>query len=266
MYDFYRFSRFRRQSEPLSILELVNTGTLDLHLAGLLWLMMEQKSSVVVAAGPNFAGKTTTLNALLAFLRPNVEKVYLSGNFEDFSFTENAVPAETYMVAEEFNTYLDYVWGETAIKAFQLINQGYSLGGTIHARTAQEVVYLFHRYLGLPLLLVSQIDAVVTVEVNWNGTYRFEPLRQIESVSLLIPENDSILLEPLAIHPLGEKDIEFADNKQLSEAFYTKYNVNYTDIGHEIAVREKLLEQLMIDIKTSYQDVREAINEFYRSR
>ena len=60
--------------------------------------------AVVVAAGPNMAGKTATLNALLDFLPPEVEQFYLSGNFENFSFVEENRPAINYMVVEEFNT------------------------------------------------------------------------------------------------------------------------------------------------------------------
>lgn len=265
MYNFHRFSRFWEPPERLSVLELVNTGTLDLHLAGLLWLMMEQRSSVIVSAGPNFAGKTTVLNMLLDFLLPAVRQVHLRGNYEDFKFTEGARPSETYMVAEEFNTYFNYVWGDVARKAFQLLTQGYGLGGTIHARTPQEVVYILHRYLGLPLPVVSHLDAIINLRVTWGKTYGFEPLRQIESVSLLIPEDDSITLEILAIRPPEEDNIEFVDSERLQRAFSVKYNAEYNDIEHEIAVREKILGQLIRESRVSHQNVREVILEFYKS-
>src|SRR3989304_1724819 len=135
----------------LSILEIVKTGTLDLKLAGLLWLLMEHRASVLVAAGPSFAGKTTTLNVLLDFLPPNVKQVDLRGYGEDFKFLESATPADTYLVAEEFSDYMDYVWGDTALRAFALVTNGYGLGGTIHARTAKEALLVLHEYLEVPL-------------------------------------------------------------------------------------------------------------------
>ena len=267
MYNFHRFSRFFEQQEPFSILELVNTGTLDLHLAAILWLMMEKRSSIIVGAGPSFAGKTTMFNALLDLLPPNTKRVYLYGDYHDFSFVDTAVPSETYLVAEEFNTHMDYVWGQTAITAFTLLKEGYSMGGTMHARTPQEVVYLFHHYLGLSLPLVSEIDAVVNINVTWDRSRDTEPLRQVESVGLLLPGNDeAISLGVVVLREEGEKNLRFADSDQLRKLFSEKYNVDFSDIEKEIAIRENYLEQLMIDMKISHLEVREAVVDFYNTR
>ena len=267
MYNFHRYRRFFEPAEPFSILELVNTGTLDLHLAAILWMMMEQRSSIIVGAGPNFAGKTTMLNALLDLLPPNMQRIYLYGDYHDFSFVKTAVPSETYMVAEEFNTYMNYVWGQTAITAFALLKEGYSMGGTMHARTPQEVVYLFHRYLGLSLPLISLIDAVVNISVTWDRNYRSEPLRQVESVGLLFPgDEEAISLGVVAGREEGEKNLKYADPIQLRNLFFEKYNVDIPDIEKEITVREKYLEKLMIDMRISHQEVKEAVSEFYIKR
>ena len=48
-----------RGAGRLSILDLVGNNTLDLRLASLLWLLVEKKASVIVAAAPQLAGKTT---------------------------------------------------------------------------------------------------------------------------------------------------------------------------------------------------------------
>lgn len=266
MYNFHRFSRFF-EPEPFSILELVNTDTLDLHLAAILWMMMEQRSSIIVGAGPGFAGKTTLLNSLLDLLPSNVKRVYLYGDHHDFSFVKTAVPSETYLVAEEFNTYMNYVWGQTAITAFTLLKEGYSMGGTMHARTPQEVVYMFHQYLGLSLPLISLIDAVINISVTWDRSSRSEPLRQVESVGLLFPgDEEAISLGIVAGREEGEKNLKYADSVQLRKLFFEKYNVDIPDIENEITIREKYLEQLMIDMRISHQEVKEAVLEFYNSR
>ena len=267
MYRFHRFSRFFEPAEPFSILELVNTATLDLHLAAILWMMMEQRSSIIVGAGPNFAGKTTMLNALLDLLPPNMKRIYLHGEYHDFSFVKTAIPSETYLVAEEFNVYMDYVWGQTAITAFTLLTEGYSMGGTMHARTPQEVVYLFHKYLGLSLPLISNIDAVVNINVTWDRDYRSEPLRQVESVGLLLPgDEEAISLGVVALREEGEKDLRYADPIQLRKLFSEKYKVDIPDSEAQITIQEKYLEQLMVDMRISHREVREAVTDFYNSQ
>ena len=157
MYRWWGRGRFGEPEYRMSILELVKSGSLDLRLASLLWLMMEQRASILVAAGPSFAGKTTTLNALLDFLHPDVKEVRLNGWGEDFRFLKDATPSKTYIVAEEFSDYGDYVWGETAQKAFNLLDDGFSLGGTIHARTAKEVLLVLHQYLGISVPLLGRL-------------------------------------------------------------------------------------------------------------
>ena len=195
MYEWRGYSRFWEPPKRLSALELVNSGTLDIKLASLLWLMMEYRASVIVAAGPSFAGKTTILNMLLDFLHPRVKQTHLRGEFEDFGFLKDARPAETYLVASEFSNYFGYVWGNVARKAFQLLAQGYSLGGTIHARTAKEVVYILHQYLGLPLPIIAHLGAIINLRVIPGRTYTSEPIRQIESVGLPLFADDTMTIE-----------------------------------------------------------------------
>ncbi|MBI4301483.1 MAG: hypothetical protein HY664_02610 [Chloroflexi bacterium] len=102
----FRSSPFWEPQDRLSILQLVRSGTLDLPLASLLWLMMDRRPSVMVVSKPRLAGKTTLLNALLDFLRPEVRQVYLRGRAEDFSFVGRADPSSVYLVAAEISDHL----------------------------------------------------------------------------------------------------------------------------------------------------------------
>jgi hypothetical protein len=266
MYSWRGYSRFWEPSERLSVLELINSGTLGLRLAGLLWLMMENRSSVIVSAGPSFAGKSTTLNVLLDFLPPEVKQIHLSGADEDFRFLKDARPAETYMVAAEFNTYLGYIWGDVARKAFQLLVQGYSLGGTIHARSAKEVVYILYQYLDLPLQTIAQIGAIINLRVIPGRTYAAGPVRQVESVSLPVFAADGMTIKRIAFRSSGSDEIEIADNKSLQEVFSEKFGFGNTDFGHEIEIRGQVLERLLQEGRLAHTEVRQAILEFYESR
>jgi len=153
------------QGDPMSIAALIRAGTLDAELAGLLWLLVEARLPVVVAAGPRLAGKTTVLTALLEFLPPTVEVVALRGWSEDFAWlpeagqlgwhgittdrigdeeaappTGHVSPTTTYLVANEVSPHLPmYTWGEAARLAVRATSIGYGLGATLHADSLEDV-------------------------------------------------------------------------------------------------------------------------------
>ncbi len=75
---------------PRSIVELISLGSLDAELAALLWLLVEGRVPLVVAANPPLAGKTTTLTALLDFLPPGTRRFVVHGSAEDFAWLPEA--------------------------------------------------------------------------------------------------------------------------------------------------------------------------------
>lgn len=75
---------------PLSIVELLRANTFDAELGALLWLLLEARVPLVVAAEPPLAGKSTTLTALLDFLPPDARTVVLRGRYETFDWLPEA--------------------------------------------------------------------------------------------------------------------------------------------------------------------------------
>ena len=55
--------------KPLSILTLIESNTLDFTMAAYLWIMLQEGMSAFVS-GETASGKTTTLNAIMAFISP----------------------------------------------------------------------------------------------------------------------------------------------------------------------------------------------------
>ncbi len=250
------------RSNPLSVLEIAKTGTLDLRLAALLWVIMERRASTLVAAVPSQGGKSSTLNVLLDFLRPEIKRVELDAN-DDFSFTKKARQADTYQVAAEFSDYGYYIWGETAVKAFDLLTKGYGLAGTIHAETDEEVVGILHQYLGLTWQTLSHVDLIVTLFVARSG-WEAPIIRRINSVSLLIPRKNGLSLATLARLGPSRNDFDIAENNELQIALGARLGIK-TDVGKEMLEKEIFLRRLMDEGKTSRDEVRKSIVEYYKT-
>ena len=252
---YWRRGPFFEPAERLSILDLVNFGTLDLRLASVLWLIMESRASVLVVAGPSMAGKSTLLNALLDFLRPEVKQIHLNGEAEDFRFLESAAPTNTYMVASEINWYGFYLWGEEARKAFELLSQGYALGSTMHARTVKEAVGILHFELGLPLSLIVNLNAVITLRK-----------RLVETVGLLGPGKGALSIEVIASRSSVGGEFDYASEGDLYATLAKRFRIKYDQIAPEIRLREQFLADLLAKDRHSHDEVRKAVVEFYRSR
>jgi flagellar protein FlaI len=144
--------------EPRSIVELIRDGTLDTELAAHLWLLIEARVPIVVAAETQGAGKSTLLHALLDFLSPETQIVELAGETETFAWLPQATelgspgvaqptrradpvrPGNTVLLATEVSPHLPkYTWGAAARIAVRATSIGYGLAATIHADSLEEM-------------------------------------------------------------------------------------------------------------------------------
>jgi archaeal flagellar protein FlaI len=183
-------------ARSISVVELIATGTLDAELAGLLWLLIEGRLPVVVAATAGRTGKSTLLEAILAFLPPGTRRQSLAGFAEDFEWLPEAAdlgwrhaprrapdgrpdvgpaePATTYLVAAELSNHLPtYTWGEQARVAVRAASRGYGLGATIHADSLEEVfAQLSGPAVGLTAEELSRLGLVLVLRLVPGGRRR----------------------------------------------------------------------------------------------
>lgn len=171
---------------PLSIMQIIEAGSADTHLMALIWSMLSRRASVLVAAEPPMAGKTTTLTALLDLVPPDTKRVYLRGHYETFDFAQDEAsdPAHTYVLANEMSDHLAvYLWGSRIYKTFELLDQGYAIGSTMHAETVDDVIAILNSDpLRVPAKWISKLTLVINLYVS--GTYG-PSVRRFNTVHML---------------------------------------------------------------------------------
>jgi len=158
---------------PRSIVELLRAGTLDAELAATLWLLIEGRVPIIVAAAGRGTGKSTLLGALLDFLPAGVRTIELEGATETFDWLPQATelgwdrphthapaaetrdseaparrpvrPDDTVLLIPELSDHLpSYTWGAEARIAIRSASIGYDLAATIHADDLEEVFAALH--------------------------------------------------------------------------------------------------------------------------
>ena len=223
--------------EPMSIVQLIEAGDLSADVASLLWLVMSYRVSAISAATPQMSGKSTMMNCLRDFIRPDENIYYLQGRFEDFSFLPSTKPGNSVLLAEELSDHTpSYVWGEGAQTLFSLLPEGYRLLSTMHASTAEELLGEISESLGTPIEQLERIGMIVNLAAGRRppnvpkreGIPAGDRLYRLTMVSLIRRvkgDDQSLMIEPLAEwvmdkdeHTVNEKAIkilsEYLDQPQ----------------------------------------------------
>ncbi len=168
----------RAKEKPLSIIELIKSGTLTAQLAAQLWLYVEglgvKPANIIISGGPG-SGKTTLLNALFSFIPENERIVVIEDTLElNTSLEENCARLES----DEETTLADLVKNALRMRPDRIIvgevrgkeagdlmtamNIGKYCMGTLHASTARETIMrLENEPMNVPEVLVNLVDVFV---------------------------------------------------------------------------------------------------------
>jgi len=249
-------------TRPLSIVDLMRNGNLDARIAAFLWLAMEHRASIVVTSTLEDAGKTTLLTALLDFLPPAVETIYLRGWYERFDFVESKDPNVTYLLCNEISDNLPtYLWGPGVRRLFETAALGYSLATTTHVNDAAGVIDLLTSYpLEVPRRLLSQIDFVLTLG---GGSRSSGYLRRLMRVEMIRNLGDG---DGLSVEAIAERDVLLGPlvtrPGQLIGVLTDRFGMTRQNATTQFARREQFLDQLNRDGIESAESVRDAIRRF----
>ena len=126
-------------SGTLTVLDLIQNGTMSAEMAATMWAAMDDRNSFIVAAGPRLAGKSTNTNAILGLLPGDIPLHDLTGDSAQMAALA-ARPVGGYLVVAEFSNHVPtYLRGEQVMQVFETAEKGYSIAGTLHADTPEDL-------------------------------------------------------------------------------------------------------------------------------
>ncbi len=246
--------------EPLSITEILRAGTMPPRLAAVFWLAVERGLSLILAADPPGAGKTTILTALLAFAHPDASVYFTRGWGEQFRLPPPDAESPTYLLVNEISDHLPvYSWGPYVQRAFELMADGYSLASTMHANTVDGVIEQLVEECDVPRQLVGHLALVVPIHVGASSGRR---IRRVSEVAVLEPLAGGYDRHTIARWQPGDDAFDVLTTPAEINAIARRLGMDDAAFLDGLARRERFLDQLLQDGADEIDDVQERILSF----
>ncbi|RJQ18095.1 hypothetical protein C4573_00025 [Candidatus Woesearchaeota archaeon] len=276
----------RKFSEvPTSITQVVNWKTMSAELAAYLWLCLENGMNLFVC-GETASGKTTTLNAISAFIKPEA-KVYTVENTPEVKMPhevwQHLLTRESGGKASDI-TYIDLliaalrsrpnyiivgeIRGEEGNIAFQAMQTGHPVMSTFHAG---NVTTLVQRLTGHPINIpITFIDNLNVVLIQSAVFRKNQFVRRVISVTELEryyePAKKMITRQVFDWSPKADEHAF----RGLFNSYILEQKIarmlgyeNTRDIYKEMDLRVKIIKKMIENQIFNYYDVWEIIKKFH---
>lgn len=272
---------------PMSVIDLINFGTMDEYVAAYLWMLLLEGMSGFVS-GETASGKTTTLNAVVAFIRPTAKIVSIEDTAEiqvphenwtreltrDTGSVETSITLFDLLKAalRQRPNYIivGEIRGAEGNVAFQAMQTGHPVLATFHAASVERLV---QRITSPPINVPkTQLDNLNFVLIQ-SAVYKEGILmRRVISVNEIIgydPRSDSVVFVPIFTWDPAKDVFTFrgrGTSYLLEEKIAPAKGItrrNITLIYDEMGLRAKILRELVNRKISNYFEVFKVFARIY---
>ena len=278
--------KFRR--DPLTVIDLINSKTMSIELAAFFWLCIDGlgvKSANAIISGGTSSGKTTTLNALSAFINPKERIITIEDTLELQIPHEHVIRMETRPANIESKGELTMndlvknslrqrpdriivgeVRADEAITLFTALNTGHSGFGTLHSNDARETITrLTNPPMSVPEIMIQAIDFIIMQ--NRIYTPSGVSFRRISEVAEVVGMEEGTVQLNKIFQWNPERDL--IENVGITSHTLTQiadlsgYSIN--DLYNEIDNRKLVLRHMINHNIRSVNDVNGILEQYYKN-
>lgn len=269
---------------PISITQIINWKTISAELAAYLWIALENGMNLFVC-GETASGKTTTLNAIAAFIKPD-DKVYTVENTPEVT-----MPHEVWqhLVTREAGkdsdvTYLDLliaslrsrpnyiivgeIRGEEGSIAFQAMQTGHPVMSTFHAGNVTTMIQRVTGHpINVPITFVDNLNlSLIQQAVFRDGKFVRRVLSLTELERYYAPADKMVTREVFTWDSVSDvHNFRGLFNSYILEQKIAKV-LGYKDprkIYTEMEERAKILRRMVEEEIFDYFEVWEVIKNYH---
>ena len=278
--------KFRK--DPFTIVDLINSKTISVELAAFFWLCFDGlgvKSANAIISGGTSSGKTTTLNALSAFINPSERIITIEDTLELQIPHEHVIRMETRVANVENKGELTMndlvknslrqrpdriivgeVRAEEAITLFTALNTGHSGFGTLHSNDARETITrLTNEPMSVPEIMIQAIDFIIMQ--NRIYTPSGKSFRRISEVAEVVGIEEGVVQLNKIFQWTPETDT--IDNVSITSKTLSQIanlsGKSMKELYHEIEKREMVLSHMVRNNIRSVSEVNNILERYYKN-
>lgn len=279
----FTIRRFR--VDPLTISDLISFNTVSSEIAAYLWYVIENRASIMIAGGVA-SGKTTMLNCLSMFIRPEMKIVSVEDTQELNLPHENWIPSVIragYACEDRRNSNItlfdllkaavrqrpDYiivgeVRGEEAYTLFQAMATGHLGMCTLHAESVASVINrLESEPMNIPKALIAMSDVIMVmgrIEIDGKPTRRANTVTEMKGIDR---ETKTLKTDEVFRWQQKEDKFVFLGHSNLIEEHMKKTGTSQADVSIDLHRRKTVLEWAVQKGIRRHLDVANVIREYY---
>jgi hypothetical protein len=166
----------QRGGRTLSIVDLIEAGTIGVEMSACAMRAMERGASLLTGARPGGAGKTTLMAALLSFLPPGVPIVTVDRSRAIADALARPAREPACYLAHEIGSghWYGYIWGRDVARFLALVEQQRRIASCLHADTLDELTEIVcSPPLGATRESLGRVGLILFMHVDRQaGSYR----------------------------------------------------------------------------------------------
>jgi flagellar protein FlaI len=274
------------KKDPLTIVDLINLGTISSELAAFLWLCIDGigvKSANAIISGGTSSGKTTMLNALSSFINPKERIISIEDTLELQIPHDHIIRMETRppnvenkgeltmddLVKNSLRQRPDrIIVGEVrsreAITLFTALNTGHSVFGTLHSNNARETITrLTNAPMSVPKIMISALDFIIMQNRIYKS--KGESVRRINEVAEVVGMEEGIvqLNNIFKWNPETNRIENVSIASKTLDELSSRSGLSIDMLYNEIDNRQIFLDYLVKNKLRSILEVKEYIEKYY---
>ncbi len=285
------FTIRRFEEEPYTPINLINFKTFSAEMMAYAWIAIENGQSMLICGG-TASGKTTTLNAILLFIPPQMKIVSIEDTRELNLPHDNWVPLltrsgfgeedESGKKAGEVNMFellqaalrqrpqymmVGEVRGEEAYVVFQAMATGKSAYTTFHADDVQTMVNRMENDpINLPRALVGALDVVVLQAKVKVGTKMVRRIKSLTEIVGVDPDTEELITNKAYTWNPADDSFNYSGHSYVYSEVAESKNWTQREMEREVKRRKMVLEYLKQEEIYNYEDFAKTISDYYRDK